>query len=176
MRILRTIPFFSAALTMPFMASAARAEEAGLPQLDTAMFPEQLFWLAICFALLYMLMSRIAMPRVEQTLDNRRKVVEGDLAAARTAQYAAKLMTSQTEKSIVSARAQAQAAVNDMIAKVTAESAESQAMQDREQLRRLRDVEEEIAKARVAATKSVQASAADLAAAVTEKVLDYRTG
>lgn len=55
---------------------------AGMPQLDPASFPSQLFWLALCFAVMYVLMSRSVLPRIEDVMTRRRERREGDLALA----------------------------------------------------------------------------------------------
>ena len=88
-----------AALSL-LLALPARAEEAGLPQLDTSLFAEQIFWLAVSFGVLYLLMSSVALPRVAKTKDNRKHVIAGELEAARVANEAARQAVAQVEKSL----------------------------------------------------------------------------
>lgn len=52
------------------------------PPFDPSTFGPQLFWLAITFAVLYVLMSRVALPRIGEILETRRDRIEGDLAEA----------------------------------------------------------------------------------------------
>jgi len=52
------------------------------PPFDPASFGSQLLWLALSFAALYILMSRIALPRIGEILEVRRDRIEGDLAEA----------------------------------------------------------------------------------------------
>jgi F-type H+-transporting ATPase subunit b len=54
----------------------------GFPPFDPATFGSQLFWLAICFGALYLLMSRVALPRVGGILNERSNRVAADLAEA----------------------------------------------------------------------------------------------
>jgi F-type H+-transporting ATPase subunit b len=54
----------------------------GLPQLDVTTFPSQLFWLAITFCVLYVLISRSALPKIHDILDKRRGRIERDLMRA----------------------------------------------------------------------------------------------
>lgn len=58
----------------------AREHGRGFPPFATETFALQLFWFAQSFIALYLLMSRIALPRVGAILDQRRQTVEGDLA------------------------------------------------------------------------------------------------
>ncbi len=52
------------------------------PPFDPAGFGSQLLWLAITFAALYILMSRVALPRIGSILETRRTRIEGDLKEA----------------------------------------------------------------------------------------------
>ncbi len=67
---------------MPETASVPAAEQAGIPQLDFAAFPNQIFWLVVCLVILYMIVSRIALPRIEGILDHRKKRIQADLLDA----------------------------------------------------------------------------------------------
>lgn len=52
------------------------------PPFDPASFGTQLIWLAIAFAFLYVVMSRMALPRIGGILADRKARIDGDLAAA----------------------------------------------------------------------------------------------
>ena len=55
------------------------------PPMDATTYPSQIFWLVIFFGLLYLLMSKVALPKMAQVLGNRHKAIEGDLAKASAA-------------------------------------------------------------------------------------------
>ena len=50
----------------------------GFPPFDRQNFPSQLFWLVLTFVALYVLMTRIALPRIESILAERRAREEAD--------------------------------------------------------------------------------------------------
>ena len=64
---------------------AAGASEPGLPQLDIATWPSQLFWLVVLFGAGYLVMAKIVTPRIGAVLEERRQTVDGDLEKARAA-------------------------------------------------------------------------------------------
>lgn len=53
-----------------------------MPQFDVATFPPQLIWLVISFVVLYVLMSRVALPRVGRVLEERQKRIDDALKTA----------------------------------------------------------------------------------------------
>jgi F-type H+-transporting ATPase subunit b len=155
---------------MPVMAAEGSAEEAGLPQFDTSLFPAQLFWLALTFVALYLLMSKVALPGVKRTLDQRSTTLSSDLKAAEAANEAAKAMITQYEKALTDARAKAQATVSEITAAAAKASAESQTAQQRELSKRLHDAEAKIGAAKNDAIKNIGSAAQDLAGTIVEKV------
>jgi F-type H+-transporting ATPase subunit b len=54
----------------------------GFPPFDAHSFASQLTWLAIAFVLLYVLMAKLALPKVAGVIENRQKRIEGDVAEA----------------------------------------------------------------------------------------------
>jgi F-type H+-transporting ATPase subunit b len=77
------------------------------PPLDPAHFPSQLLWLAIAFGLLYLLMSRVALPRVGSMLEARRSRISGDLAKAKALKEETEAVIADYEAKLASARKEA---------------------------------------------------------------------
>jgi F-type H+-transporting ATPase subunit b len=153
-------------------ACPALAEEAsqGLPQLNPAHFPEQLFWLAVTFALLYVMMRYVALNAVKRTQDTRADVIAADLAAAQAANDEAKALMTKYEKALADARARAQATVNEFARQAAQQASQKQANQRVELVKHLTEAEARIHAARDAALKDIKGTAANLAAAIIEKV------
>ena len=57
--------------------------EAGMPQLDPKYWASQAFWLVIVFLFLYILSSRIFIPKIKNSLDNRDRKIKDDLDEAK---------------------------------------------------------------------------------------------
>src|SRR6516162_5994634 len=85
----------------------------GFPPFDSQTFPSQLFWLAIAFIALYLLMSRIALPRIASILEARRQRVEDDLAEAQRFKDGADAVIAAQETALVGAGGRARAPANE---------------------------------------------------------------
>src|SRR5581483_6746980 len=97
-----------------------------MPQLDFSTFPSQVFWLAVIFVLLYLLMSRVALPRVSAAILARRAKIDGDLERAAQMKAEAEAVMAAYERSLADARAQAQATLKEAMDRFGAEAAEHQ--------------------------------------------------
>jgi F-type H+-transporting ATPase subunit b len=155
-------------------ALPAAAEEGGLPQFDVTLFPEQLFWLAVSFTVLYCVMKFVALPGVETAQSKRRGIIEGELETARKANEQAREMGHEADKALAIARAKAQDTITTIKADASKLASEQQAVQSKELGQKLREAEAAIAKTRDAALKEIDGAAAELAAAIVDNVAGGR--
>ena len=82
------------------------------PPFDPATFPSQLLWLAITFGALYLLMSRIALPRIGGILENRKSIIDADLAAADASRQKTDAAITAYESALADAKNKAQTIAN----------------------------------------------------------------
>ena len=79
----------------------AKEGSGGMPQLDYHLFAPQLVWLAIAFVALYLVMSRLAVPAIADTLAKRQAKIQGDLDAAEKANEATRALVVAYEKRLL---------------------------------------------------------------------------
>jgi F-type H+-transporting ATPase subunit b len=162
--------------SLPAWAEEAEhaGEEGGLPQFDPSLFPEQIFWIPVSFAVLYVLMAFLVVPRYEFTQKKRKDVITTEIETARVANEEAKASVAAAEKALSEARVKAQADVSEMLARVSEEASERQAAQEKELLRHMHRAEEDIAVARAGALQHVRSIGEELAQEVVEKILGVK--
>lgn len=88
-------------------SGAAAAAGGGMPQLNFHDFAPQLIWLAITFVVLYLVMSKLAVPLISDTLDKRQAKIQGDLDAAEKASEDTRALVAAYEKRLADAREEA---------------------------------------------------------------------
>jgi len=150
--------------------AADGGHKAPFPPFQSDTFASQLVSLLIAFVALYMIVSRIALPRVGSLLDARQNAIEGDLAEAQNLKDASDAALKAYERELAAARARAQAIGNETREKLNAASeAERKRLEERLTLK-IAEAEETIASTRTRAMSNVRGIAADAAAAIVQRL------
>lgn len=94
-----------------------------MPQLDPSTFAPQLIWLAITFVVLYVLMARVALPRIEAVLEVRADRIADDLDTAEGMNKKANEALKGYQEALADARVKAQEIAAQNRARVQADIA-----------------------------------------------------
>lgn len=147
---------------------------ADFPPFDPANFAPQLIWLALIFGLLYVLMSRIALPRIGSILIERESKIERDLIASRELQSKAQAAAAEHDETLRATKAQAQAIGRDAQQQAAAETAARRAAQETEFAQKVAAAEAQIRTSKQQALAHVEEIATDAAGAILEKLAGAR--
>jgi F-type H+-transporting ATPase subunit b len=158
-------------MAAPLIASAAPAAAGGFPPFESQYFPSQLFWLVVTFILLYVLMSKVALPRIGGILAERSKRIGDDIAAADQFKQRSETAHAAYQKALADARTNAQSIAAAEREHQAALAAEHQAELEKQLRERLLAAEQSIASTRAAAMGNVGAIATDAAGAILERLL-----
>lgn len=142
-----------------------------MPQLDVATFAPQLIWLAITFILLYLLMAKVALPRVADVLQERSTRIQDNLDKAQSLKQEAETARAAYEKAVAESRAKAGTVTSQAAERAAKESAERQQALASRLAEQGRETEERIAAARGKAMESIHGVAADVAREAVRKLL-----
>lgn len=143
------------------VAYAAQAEGGAIPQMDFASFPNQMLWLAICFALFYAVVSRVIIPSVGGVLAVRQTTIAEAIAKAE----AFKKTAGEAHTDLESRNQQ----VHTQVAAITAEAQANAAKMTAERVAKLNgELEAKEAQANARLTQALTAAAGDMQAATAE--------
>jgi F-type H+-transporting ATPase subunit b len=144
--------------------------EGGFPPFQVENFAPQLVWLVVIFGFLYVLMSRLALPRVAGIIENRESKIAADLDASRDMQAKAQAAAAANEANLRQRREEAQAIGREASQKIADETAAQRTRAETESAEKIRAAEARIAEAKKAALANVEGVALDAAAAIIEKL------
>jgi F-type H+-transporting ATPase subunit b len=173
--MLRRTPATALAAAAMMAAGAAHAAEKGgahkFPPLQVETYASQVFWLAVTFVALYLLMARVALPRVGAIMDARRQRMEADVAEAHRLKDESDAAIAAYEKALADARGRAQALAAETRERYAAEADAARKALDATLNGRIAEAESVIAAKRAEAMANVQDIAAEAAAAIVERLI-----
>ena len=144
--------------------------KAPFPPFQKDTFASQLVSLLVAFVALYLIVSRIALPRVGSVLEARQNAIEGDLGEAQKLKDESDAALKAYESELAAARSRAQAIGTETREKLNAASeAERKTLEGRLSVK-LAEAEKTIASTRDAAMSNVRGIAAEAAAAIVQRL------
>lgn len=147
-----------------------------MPQLDPAVWPTQLFWLALTFIALYLIVWRVALPRIADVLEARQRKLDDDLKKAAALKEEAETILAEYEKM----RANAQASAHQVLQQAQDAMKAEAERQGRELAAKLSqqtdEAEARIAQAKSAALASLEGTVNEVVAAATQKLIGVKAG
>ncbi|MBI2717746.1 MAG: F0F1 ATP synthase subunit B' [Rhizobiales bacterium] len=143
----------------------------GMPQLDPTAWPTQLFWLAVTFVALYIVISRIVIPRTGGAIAKRKSTIDGNLAAAQQLKERADKAVAAYEAQLAEARQRADGIAKENYATLAAEITEVRGKLDRSLIAMIGDAEKRVGAAKARALADVNAVAAEIAANIVSELV-----
>lgn len=156
------------------MATSAHTEtphqKGPFPPFQSESFASQLTWLGLSFVVLYVLLSKLVLPRIASILEARRRRIEADLADAAKAKSGSDAAIASYEKSLAEARANAQAIAAKTHQELAAQSEARRKKLETGLAGKLAEAEKKIEATKSAAMKNVHGIAVDAASAIVERL------
>jgi F-type H+-transporting ATPase subunit b len=145
-----------------------------MPQFDPAVWTPQLVWLGILFVVLYLLMAKVALPRVSEVLEEREERIDESLRKAETLKLRAEDAVATYERTIADVRAKAAEEVRTAREQSAADWAERIAQLSQRLAAEIGAAEERIHRAREAAISGLRDVAITVSGAAVERLIGQR--
>ncbi len=146
------------------------APSGGFPPFDTTTFPSQFVWLAITFAFLFVILWRIAGPRIAGAIAARKGRIADDLAEAEKHRKAAEEAQAAYEAALAEARKRAHALAEDNRKRILGEIETAKAAAEAESQKTAADAEARIQAMRASALAQVAKTAEEVAIAIVTRL------
>src|SRR6185437_10969417 len=132
-----------------------------MPQLNPLDWAPQIIWLVITFSILYVLMKRVALPRIGSVIEARHARIAGDIEAADKLRRETQEAIAAYEQALAEAKARAHGIAQDASNKLKDEVAAERAALERDLAAKSEEAEARIHQAKVSALKDVNAVASE---------------
>lgn len=156
-----------------FLAGAAAHAEkkGGLPQLNLPDFAPQLIWLALTFGLLYFLLSKVALPRIGEVIDERKDRIHRDVQEAERLKTETEKALAAYEQSLAEARGRATNIARETREKLAAETDKEKTRVETELNAKLNAAELQIAATKQKALSNVGDIAVETAGEIVNRLI-----
>jgi F-type H+-transporting ATPase subunit b len=142
-----------------------------MPQLNPLDWAPQLIWLVITFGVLYLLMKRVALPKIGSVIEMRQGRIAGDLEAADKLRRETQEAIAAYEQALAEAKARAHGIAQDARNKLNDEVAAERAELEQELARKSAEAEARILAAKNSALKDVNEVASETAAEIVQRLI-----
>lgn len=156
-------------------SEVGHAEEhssSGMPQLNAADWAPQIVWLTITFVFLYVMMARVALPRIATVLEERRDKIADDLDKAAQLKKETDQAIEAYEAALAEARGKATAIATENRTKLNKEMEQLRANMEADLSAKASEAEAQISAAKTAAMANVRGVAIE----VTQQIVQQITG
>lgn len=143
----------------------------GFPPFNPTHFASQLFWLALTFAALYFLMSRVTLPRIGRILEERHDRIADDLEEAAKHKADSEAAQAAYEKALAEARAKANSIAGETRNRLSAEQDTNRKSLEADLASKLASAEERIASTKTEALTHVKGIAVDATGAIVSTLI-----
>ena len=148
------------------------AAEAGMPQLDPTYWASQAFWLILIFTLLYLALSKLFIPKIKESIDDRENKIKDDLDEAQKLKLIAEEKFKEYKITIENAKKDAQKIIFESKKKLSLEIQNKKKEFEKEINLEVKNVEQEIKNLK----KDSLISISTISEEMTSKVIEMVSG
>ena len=110
--MIKKIFFQSIFFNFFFVKEVFAAESGGMPQLNPEFWISQIFWLILTFGILYIVLSKLILPKISNNLESRKSQILENIEAADKQREDSELKLKQYEEIILKSKLEAKSIFN----------------------------------------------------------------
>ena len=110
--MIKKIYFQSIFFSFLFSLEAFAAESGGMPQLNPEFWISQIFWLTLTFGILYIILSKLILPKISDNLESRKSQILENVEAADKQRQNSEEKLKEYEKIVLKSKMEAKSIFN----------------------------------------------------------------
>ena len=169
--MVKKIYFQSIFFSFFFVKEAFAAESGGMPQLNPEFWVSQIFWLTITFGILYLVLSKLILPKISANLESRKSQISDNIEAADKQREESDAKLKEYEEIITKSKVEAKHIFNQARKKVLKDINAKRDVLDKQIDEEIVKAENEINKLRKDAPIKINKIAIETASELTQKLI-----
>ena len=142
--MLKKIIFFVPIFSFVFLLATQSAKGAGMPQLDPYYWISQIFWLILSFGVLFLILSKIILPKISRNLETRKSQILENIELAEKQRLESENKIKEFEKLILEGKNQAKNYFSDAKQKIIEDINKKKTLLENEINEEIKSAEKEI--------------------------------
>ena len=142
--MLKKIIFFVPIFSFLFLVATQSAKGAGMPQLDPYYWISQIFWLILSFGVLFLILSKIILPKISGNLETRKSQILENIELAEKQRLESENKIKEFEKLILEGKNQAKNYFSDAKQKIIEDINKKKTLLENEINEEIKSAEKEI--------------------------------
>tara|TARA_Y100000590_G_scaffold133910_1_gene153135 strand:+ start:250 stop:840 length:591 start_codon:yes stop_codon:yes gene_type:complete len=142
--MLKKIIFFVPIFSFVFLIATQSAKGAGMPQLDPYYWISQIFWLILSFGVLFLILSKIILPKISRNLETRKSQILENIELAEKQRLESENKIKEFEKLILEGKNQAKNYFSDTKQKIIEDINKKKTLLENEINEEIKSAEKEI--------------------------------
>ena len=147
------------------------AESGGMPQLNPEFWVSQIFWLTITFGILYVVLSKLILPKISANLESRKLQISDNIEAADKQRKESEAKLNEYDKIIATGKTEAKNIFNQIREKALKDISTKKDILDKQINEELKKAENEINQLRKEAPTKINKIAIEMASELTQKLI-----
>ena len=169
--MIKKIFFQSIFLSFLFFMEAFAAESGGMPQLNPEFWISQIFWLTITFGILYVILSKLILPKISANLEVRKSKILENIEAAEKQREESELKIEEYKKTVQNSKNEAKNYFKQAREKILKDINLKKDALDKELNEEIQKVESEIQELRVRAPEKINKIAVETSADLLQQLI-----
>ena len=169
--MIKKIFFQSIFFNFFFLKEVFAAESGGMPQLNPEFWVSQIFWLTITFGILYVILSKIILPKISANLESRKSQISDNIEAAEKQREESEKKIREYEEIILKSKIQAKNILNQAKEKALKDINSKRDVLDQQISEEITKAEKEIDLLRTKAPLKINKIAIDTSSEIIRKLI-----
>ena len=154
-----------------FVGKVFTAESGGMPQLNPEFWVSQIFWLIITFGILYVVLSKLILPKISTNLELRRSQISDNIEAADKQREDSETKIKEYDEVISKGKTEAKNIFNQAREKALKDINSKREVLDKQIDEEVKKAEEEINKLRLEAPAKINKIAIETSSELVQKLI-----
>ena len=169
--MIKKIFFQSVFFNFYFLKEVFAAESGGMPQLNPEFWISQIFWLTFTFGILYIVLSKLILPKISANLELRRSRIQENIEAAEKQRESSESKIKEYDKIILESKLEAKNIFKDAREKILKDISYKKETLDKQINEEVKKVENEIKTLRKGAPEKINKIAIEISSQLATKLI-----